>query len=309
MNLEKNWPFLVYFLSITLLGFLGNSFGVASTCHKKMKTIGPVHIFTFLFVFGFLSLIIHSEYFFLKFTNFDLKVTTQSVCKLYYYASFLCNSIVTMMHVYITLERFLSMKYPVESNFLRKRSIQFGFILASIVLSAIFYLPNYIHHDIVTIKRIDGDHVYNKTLCTFATPQSKPVVLFLAFVNSIFLPIFLVIVFSIFLILKINSVRGRVYLLYTPREIALFKKDLKLAVLSIVLNSLTIVLTLPVILVVFIFKYSSEKYFYAYNLFYLANVIKFYLYFGAYLIFRTKKKTNTNRNRNQTRNLNCESLL
>lgn len=310
MNLEKNWTFLAYFISVTILGLLGNTFGFVMTCRKKLKTIGPVHIFSCLFIFNSTSLIIHLEYFLFKISLFDIKLTSKLACKLYFYASFLSNSIVTMMLVYITLERFLSMKYPVESNLLRQRAIQLGFIFVSIGMSAIVYFPNYIHHDIVTIQRNDTHYnVYNKTLCTFASPNSKPIILFLAFLNRVFLSIILILAFSLVLIFKIKSVKNRVYLFYTQREIVLFKRDLKLSLLSIVLNSLSISLTLPIILVVFVFKYSNEKYFYACNLFYLSHALNFYLYLGAYLIFKEKKHTKKKSQKTTNTNFNCESLL
>ena len=186
------------------------------------------------------------------------------------------------------------MKYPVESNLLKKGFIQLGYIFLSIVFSSIFYLPVYFHHDIVTIQKMNNQTVYNRTLCDVTDEKSKPIVLVLSFINRIFLPIILVFLFSILLIFQIKTSKSRVYILYSPREIEIFKKDVKLSIISIISNTLSIILNLPLILVVFIVEYSDLKYFFAYNAFYFSNAINFYLYFIAYLLFRKTTTSNTN---------------
>lgn len=292
MNSEGNWIFLAYVLCITALGLFGHTFGVVSSFRKSMATMGPMHIFRCLFIFDLILLLILSEYLFYKIFLVDVKIMSSWACRLLRYESFQANSISSLMHVYITLERFLSMKYPVESNLLKKRTTQLIFIFVSIGISSVFYLPIYFHHEVLSIQIVENGVTFNKTLCYFADNQSKKIISIFAFINRIFLPVILFISFSFLLVCKIKTARSRVYMLYSPREILMFKKDVKLSILSIISNTLSIFLTLPVILVVFIFKYSSVAYFYAYNAFFLANVVNFYLYFVAYLIFRKKKPPN-----------------
>jgi len=292
MKIENKWTFLAYFICISVIGLFGNTIGIISTFRKKFKNMGPLLIFRCLFIVDSLAAAMSSEYFFFKLLNFDIKMISSFVCKSYYYNLFQLVSLGQMMHLYITLERFLCMKYPVESNLLKKRTIQQGFILISISFCLLFYLPIYFHHDIVTIQKEENQTKYNKTLCFFADDNSKLIIFFFGFINRIFLPIILTFLFSLLLISKIITARSRVYLLYLPREIKIFKRDIKLSIVIIISNNLSIILILPIILVVFFLRYSDVSYFYAYNIYYLLSFINFYVYLFAYLIFGEKKENN-----------------
>ena len=305
MNLENNnLAFLAYFICVTSIGLFGNTIGVISTFRSKFKSIGPLLIFRCLFIADSLSAVILTEYFFFKSVGFQFRILSRFACKFYAYTVYQSNSIPSMMHAYIILERFLSMKYPVESNFLRKKFIQKIFILAWIGFSLLFYLPVFFIHDIVTIQKEENQTKYNITSCH---SDSISIGLFFGFVNRLLLPIVFTILFSFLLICKMISARSRVYLLYSPREIKIFHNDIKLSLISIISNSFSIVLNLPLILAAFVFKYSSISYFYAYNIYYLSSFLNFYTYLIAYL-FLGENLFNSN-SQTQPNNLFRENLL
>ena len=120
MNLENDWTYLAYLVCITALGLLGNTFGVLGSFRKSMQTIGPMYVFRCLFIFDSILMLIHSETLFNKIFLFDIKMMSRWACRLWFYVSFQATSVGSFMHIYITLERLLSMKYPVGNKRLNK---------------------------------------------------------------------------------------------------------------------------------------------------------------------------------------------
>jgi len=289
LKIENNWPFLMYSILAISLGLIGNLLGIASTFKKKLIGCGPLLMFRHLFIFDMISMFIFSNFFLEQLFGIDFKMISSVACKLYYYAGFQAASVSPLVHVYITVERFLSIKYPVESNLLRTSSVQLKFVLLFLFLNLVVYLPMYFNHDIVTIQKYTSNQTaYNKTLCLFIDSKSKSIIFVLAVTSRILLPAILMIVFSFLLVLKMITKKGRVYLLYSPREIKLFRKDLMLSFISIISNIFLICLNFPVILVVFVLKYSSISYFYAYNLYYLSYCLNFYLFLIGWSLFNRK---------------------
>lgn len=110
-------------------------------------------------------------------------------CKLFYFVGFQAASVSPLVHVYITFERFLSIKYPVESNLLRKTSIQLKLLLAFVLINLALYSPMYFHHDIITIQKYHQNQTaYNKTLCLFVDSKSKTIIFVLASTSRILFP-------------------------------------------------------------------------------------------------------------------------
>ena len=196
-----------------------------------------------------------------------------------------------MILVYILIERFLSIKYPVESNLLRKKSIQMVYLLVTVVFNLLYYLTVPFFYEIVTYNT-SGNNGTNGTYdtgCYFASPSKKRIISNLVFLHKIFLPFGLMIIFSALLIHSIFKSKSRVLTLYSKREITIFQKDIQLSIMSILINIIFISLNLPFAIVLYFFDdYSDFLFLVTLNIFYLSYAFNFYLFLTLNSMFRNE---------------------
>jgi hypothetical protein len=143
----------MYSILAISLGLIGNLLGIASTFKKKLIGCGPLLMFRHLFIFDMISMFIFSNFFLEQLFGIDFKMISSVACKLYYYAGFQAASVSPLVHVYITVERFLSIKYPIEFS---KYTVYKG----SITISGVS----------LTINKCDDDFV---ELCIIPITLSK----------------------------------------------------------------------------------------------------------------------------------------
>ena len=80
------------------------------------------------------------------------------------------------------------------------------------------------------------------------------------------------------LIYSIVNKRSLVMTLYSRKEIAIFKKDVRLSIVSIILNILFMSLNFPFAVVLYFLDYSDFLFLMTSNLFYLSYTINYYLF-------------------------------
>ena len=138
---KNNAEFVVYFVLpplILLLGLVGNITSVVIlTKSKKLNQIGPVCSYKYLFVTDTLTLLLTltNNYFSYGF-SMTFSLLNDFTCKVYKYSANLFASLSTFILLYILVERFLAIKFPVESNLLRGKKYQsVYFVVGAICLS------------------------------------------------------------------------------------------------------------------------------------------------------------------------------
>lgn len=284
MSIEINY--LLFFIITFVTGNVGNIMGIKLTFRKELVTIGPLLMYRFLFTFDSISLIVLSNFFFKKLFGLDFTLISNFTCTVFYYITIELSSVTAMIHVYITFERYLALKYPVESNFLRKKSVQFITLFVVIVLCLFIYLPVFFNHEIKTVQKEVNGTLFNKTLCYFKDSNAKKAILISVFLNKTIIPFSLLVVFSFLLVYKIIISRSRVFLRFSRRDMTVFRKDIQLSIVTIVSNFLFIFLNLPVILVVFFLKYSTYWFYLAYCLCFVSFAYYFYIFLFSLSFFR-----------------------
>ena len=126
---------------IFVLGVVGNLFGLLLLERKQMKQKGgPIIIYRILFIIDTIYLL---DVIRLNFDFYDLKLLSLSKdwCKSYIYLHNVISSIPPMLLVYISIERFVSIRNPHKIDMFRKRSFQFTYFFQIVLFSLILYMP------------------------------------------------------------------------------------------------------------------------------------------------------------------------
>lgn len=265
-------------------GVIGDLFGLMIFCsNNKLKTTGPVLVYRALFVFDFLT-IIQVTINFLSF-GLGIKILTSlpAYCKLFNFINYSFSAISPMLLVYISLDRFISIKYLSRRKYLKNNKIQLIFIFALIVFNFIFYIPTIIGTGIVQYNE-------NETIqCNYINTDYQLIISFMDLFNRAIFPFILMISLSLALIITIFNSRQRVSQ-GSISERKTFKKDVKFSISSITLNFVFLLSSLPISLILFFPDYVNVNYYFAYQifywLFYLCYAANFYIFFFTNSIFR-----------------------
>ena len=278
-------PFMIIFL-----GLIGNLLGLLTLRKLKQEDseIGPIHMYRFLFItdsinlLSFINEIMNVNYSmgFYLFSSFS--------CKLFFFLSVSFYSLSSLILIYILVESYLSIKYPVESNLLRKNRPQFIYLIIIFIINLIYFLPIFLNLNIIELNStISGNNNLTIPKLTCDIESNKNELSILAFFNRILLPLILIIFFSTILIYKIITIKERMKIFYSKRERKQFKKDVHLSIISILFNLIQYSFNIPFICVIFISNDThSPVFFLCLNIFNLSFAFNFYFLILVNSLFR-----------------------
>ena len=185
---------LTYFVLTPLIltvGFFGNTTGLKVLFRKNMHKIGPIYMYRYLFIIDSLSLIPLLNTYLTTTFQIDVLVKTTLRCKIFSYFSYSITSLSQMILVYILVERFLSIRYPVESNLLREKRVQNIYLSILFVYSFLLYIDVPISFEI--IKKGQGIH---NTFCGFMDKKTEKITFFIGLVDRLFIPFSLMVMIA-----------------------------------------------------------------------------------------------------------------
>ena len=210
-------------------------------------------------------------------------------CKIYKYTAHLTATVSKFSLIYILIERYLAIKYPVESNYLRKQSFQLVYQILVTVIGCIYYTPVLVFFKIQNQTSSDNSTNAAAAAVSFCDPipDKKLTMQLLSFVNEVAIPAVLIVIFSIVLIFKIIKLKSHVSTFFTPRENEIFKKDVHLSIMAIVMSFLFIIAFLPLIIIGYSGQNMSIHIFLACRYFYLLiRTFKLYFFLTFSSLFR-----------------------
>lgn len=276
MNFKIFFDFFViniFPILLILMEIVGSIFGLLVLKKKKLKKIGPLHMYRYLFIVGIVNSPKVLQYYL---HNFNIQFETSSVlaCRLVSYYWYVTFPLSPMILVYISIERFFLIKYPDKKHILNKKINQYIYmtILVGFNLLINIWIP--FDYDLITKK--------NSTNLKCATQNKRGH--FLIVLNSNIIPYSLIIVFTILLIYSVFKSRSRVVSNYTDRQKTTFKRDVKFAFTSISLNVIFFLCNLPLTFTLY-YSYPGLFLFFLY-LHLLSFSINFYLLFIFNSLFR-----------------------
>ena len=220
-----------------------------------------------------------------KFYSMGLLLFSSFICKLLFFLTVSLYSLSSFILIYILIESYLSIKYPVESNLLRKNKPQFIYTIIIFILNLIYFLPVFLSLDIIELQSTITNNITSKLTCELESNKNQ--ISILVFTNRILLPLILIILFSIILICKIFTSKDRINTFYSKREKNQFKKDVRLSFISIFFNFIQYSFNIPVIIIIFIENdLQSKSFFFFYNIFHLSYTFNFYFLLLVNSLFR-----------------------
>lgn len=274
--------------AILLLGLVGNILGLIISTKKRLKRIGPVHMYRYLYIidsFYLLQIIV----IYLQ-SNFDITIvnSTQFTCKLLIYLNYSFATISPMILVYISAERFVALKHS-GSGQLRKKTNQLVYLLCVICFNSVYYIPAYLYFDLQLVIPLNKNGSNNTMVCAPIDNAARNLMTSMDMINRLIVPFVLMITFSILLFRLIFASRLRIRLTTSNKNSPTLIKDLKVAFSSICLNLVYMVLNSPFFVVVFLTDYlTSFLFVLAFYLFFICYAANFYILIFSNSLFRNE---------------------
>jgi len=265
------------------IGFFGNVMGFVVLLRKNLVNIGARNMFRYLFITDTLfiiQLLIDAIT-----VNFGYNVTVLSKfsCYMYYYLSYTLASISPMLLVYISVERYISIRYPYKKFTLRKKRYQFYYLICVIIFNFVYYSPYLFSFQFWNTEK-------NETLlyeCNFVSLERQKILSLMDLLNRVCLPSFLVTITTHMLLFTIFKSRNRVF--KSLRENRHFKRDVRFAFTSIILNIFYVILTFPLpILLIWGKNFSDFTFHLSFLMFYSSYNINFCILIASNSLFRNE---------------------
>jgi hypothetical protein len=280
MNSFNYFNTYIFPMSTLAFGFAGNFLGYKTMERPKMIEIGPRKTYEYLFIMDtiFLAQLIVT---YLQVTFYiDITILSKVLCKLWWYFNYSLATQSSMLLVYISIDRYVSIKIPALRFFMRKRNNQLIYFVFIFMFNLVYYLPVTYNY---SLKELNSSLV-----CELNNQYSTKLISYMDLANRVFLPSFLIIIFSTLLGIEVIKSRSRILANFQREENEYFFKNISLAITSIIFNIIYMSLQFPVTFFVLLpnFSTNDEGYIFSYYLFYLSYSINFYILFISNSLFR-----------------------
>ena len=153
-NAENMFEQFVYFIMpvmIVGIGLTGNLLGLIALKKKNgqestdTKEIGPIYIYRSLFITDSIALVLSINLFFGLGHSTGPLLFSYISCKLFSFLYTVFGSSSSFFLIYILIESYLSITYPLEINLLRKRKPQLFYMTAVFIFNLIYFSPYFLN--------------------------------------------------------------------------------------------------------------------------------------------------------------------
>ena len=205
--------------------------------------------------------------------------TANFTCKLFYYMTGVATSMPLWILAVFSLDQLITVSRKNRFQFFKKRWFQWLLVLGLFIIQCAILSPYFIFYGFFSVT------IQNVTIYSCSTdPEVLQILMVVTFIESIFLPFFIIIISMLFVIRILIQSRKKVTSSGQSNNIvAKRRREIKFAFNSVVLNIIFIVFSTPV-LIYFFFPVVDYFFFQLLNtIFFLLFNINFSLHFWVNL--------------------------
>jgi hypothetical protein len=275
--------------TIFILSLTGNILGISVFIRQKTRLIQitPVRIYKSLFVFNSIysiQILLTSLSSSSNLIGFNISTLSNLSCKFTNFFRFAFDSFAPYFLVYISIEKFISIKYKEKMFILRNDFFQFLFVLGLFFLNMIVNIVlAFVSSDLIEkTVNINNNNDNSTTLttttiiiCDFISSKNKLATTYIDIVYRLVIPS-LIMIFLSYSLFKIKLIESA-----DRKEKRRLQKEIQYAISSILMNIIYVVFNVPVVILTLISSFSvqtvsDELFLFFYYLYFLAYGCSYY---------------------------------
>ena len=257
---------------IFIFGSLSNVIVFLVYSRKRLNRISASFFFKAI-AFNDIILLIQELRHFLKLTfNKDLKLDSDFSCKILMYMTYATPAVSTWIMVYLSFERYLSIKYLKKFNFRKYFKVKVFILLSIYTVNYMFYIPVSIFETITKNNQ--------SKMCDLNESYQKFTITSMNLVFSTLLPFSIMFIFSALIINYLIKSGPNYKLMRASSEKTRLRKDVQFSITLIIHNLFFLLAYLPVVTLDFFINLEYDFLHYIlYNLVYLNCDAKIIIHF------------------------------
>jgi hypothetical protein len=173
--------------------------------------------------------------------DFSLRKISNLSCKITRYLTFFLGSLSAWLLVYISINKYILIRFN-KNKLIQKNWFQCISILVIFFYNLVYYSPAIV---LLSLKENYSNQSNDSNVFYSCVCDHEYFIDYMDLMNFTLLPFFFMIIFSIMIIITIFRSRLRILRLGNIHDRNRFKKDIKFAISSILLNIFFVILNLP----------------------------------------------------------------
>ena len=290
--------FIVYLMPpmILCIGLFGNLTALVVFFKGNLRKMGPTLIYKLMFIWDTYYINQILPFYMSKAIGLDLPTKSRLACKGLVYLNYQGTAISPFMLVYLSVERYISIRFPTRRCILISRRNQLIYFACVFVYCSAYSIIVPFSFDLFEYNQIESNETNSSSssthlICDFVSYKAQLTASYLDFANREFIPCLLMILFSYMLISAVFRSRSRIAQPLNRnrrRHHKQRKQDKKLAVNIFFMNFMFILLNTPASVAFFLPNIYNQYVlvFTASCVFILSYGINFYVIFICNSLFR-----------------------
>jgi hypothetical protein len=163
--------FVKYFCAplIIAIGCIGNLLGLTVLIKGKLKDIGPILIYKFLFIMDTYYIFqILRPYFNYAF-GLNLVTLSSIACQVYYYFNYQGDAVSAFMLIYISLEKYIRIAYPARRRIMNNKKYQIIYILCVLIYTLAYALAIPFSMSLIAYNQTNSNETIISYICDFVS--------------------------------------------------------------------------------------------------------------------------------------------
>jgi len=275
---------------ILCIGLFGNLTALVVFFKGNLRKIGPLLIYKLMFIWDtyYINQII--PFYLAKAINLDLTTVSRTACKILVYLNYQGTAVSPFMLAYLSIERYISIRFPTRRRILIRRKNQIIYIICVFVYCSAYSVIVPFSFDLFEYNHLDLNETISSSYlaCDFISYKFQLIASYLDFINRELIPCVLMVCFSYLLISAVFRSRSRMARpLNRNRNRTRHKQDNKLAVNIFFMNFTFVLLNTPASVAFFLPNvYNQNVFFLTSCIFILSYGINFYIILICNSLFR-----------------------
>ena len=271
---------------IIAIGCIGNIFGLVVLIKGKLKDIGPILIYKFLFIMDTYYIFQILRPYFNNAFGLNLVTLSRIACKVYYYFNYQGAAVSAFMLIYISLEKYIRIAHPAQRRIMINKKYQIIYIFCVLFYTLAYALAIPFSMSLIAYNQTNSNETIINYVCDFVSYDAQLIASYLDLINREFIPVVLNICSSYLLISVILKSRSRVA--SSSRVQRKNNRHIKLALNCFFMNAVFILLNTPISVIFFFPNVFSPDILFrlAGFMWYLSYCLNFYIILAVNSVFR-----------------------